>query len=196
MNSYYTLTSKQKEILEVATDLFYQNGFKETSMRDLGNAMNLKAASLYAHLTTKEEILEWAISHFVDLCENEYDNFFHLKGGSVEKIAFMIEKNIKIVRENMKYSELMKRYFDIVSPTTQQRYYKFLQDYTAMLAEILSEFMTEKYLKFDPLLTAKFFIHNMNYHYKWIPESWTDDEIIKFFKEKMFFCNTGAEIEI
>lgn len=92
MEPYYKLTGKQKEILEAATDLLYRNGFKETSMRDIGQALNIKAASLYAHLTTKEEILEWAISHFVDLCENEYEKFFNIEGNNADKISFMIEK--------------------------------------------------------------------------------------------------------
>ena len=47
------LTPRQQEILNVALDLFYKRGFADTSMRDIAEVMNVKAASLYAHIKSK-----------------------------------------------------------------------------------------------------------------------------------------------
>ena len=52
------LTPRQQEILNVALELFYKRGFADTSMRDIAEVMNVKAASLYAHIKSKEEIME------------------------------------------------------------------------------------------------------------------------------------------
>lgn len=51
------LTLKQLEILTTANTLFCQNGFVETSMRDLALCLEVKAASLYSHFKSKEDIL-------------------------------------------------------------------------------------------------------------------------------------------
>ena len=60
---------RQQEILNVALELFYKRGFADTSMRDIAEVMNVKAASLYAHIKSKEEIMEGLVMMFLtDLC--------------------------------------------------------------------------------------------------------------------------------
>ena len=53
------LKEKQIKILEVAVELFKEKGYMGSSVRDLATRLNIKAASLYAHIRSKEEILEW-----------------------------------------------------------------------------------------------------------------------------------------
>ena len=52
------LKEKQKKILDVAVELFKEKGYMGSSVRDLATKLNIKAASLYAHIRSKEEILE------------------------------------------------------------------------------------------------------------------------------------------
>jgi AcrR family transcriptional regulator len=49
--------SKKEIIREAAALLFRDKGYSATSMRDLAEAVNLKASSLYNHISSKEEIL-------------------------------------------------------------------------------------------------------------------------------------------
>ena len=50
--------SKKQIILEAAARLFRDKGYSATSMRDLAQAVDLKASSLYNHISSKEEILQ------------------------------------------------------------------------------------------------------------------------------------------
>lgn len=52
------ISPKKQEILEVAARLFRDKGYSATSMRDLAKAVDLKASSLYSHISSKEEILQ------------------------------------------------------------------------------------------------------------------------------------------
>jgi AcrR family transcriptional regulator len=50
---------KTKErIFDVAVDLFAQNGFDATSMREIAEVVGIKKASMYSHYKSKDEILE------------------------------------------------------------------------------------------------------------------------------------------
>ena len=49
---------KKQIIQEAAVRLFRDKGYSATSMRDLADAVNLKASSLYNHISSKEEILK------------------------------------------------------------------------------------------------------------------------------------------
>jgi AcrR family transcriptional regulator len=52
-----TKKTKKDIIQEAAAQLFRDKGYSATSMRDLAEAVNLKASSLYNHIASKEEIL-------------------------------------------------------------------------------------------------------------------------------------------
>ena len=53
-------TSRRREIEDVASDLFREQGYAATSVRDIARALDMQGASLYAHVTSKEDVL-WAI---------------------------------------------------------------------------------------------------------------------------------------
>ena len=50
------MLSKKQEISNCAARLFRKKGYKATSMRDIADAMDMKAASLYNHISSKEEL--------------------------------------------------------------------------------------------------------------------------------------------
>jgi len=51
---------RRTELLEAAERLFSVRGFEATSVRDIADAMEMQAGSLYTHIETKEELL-WEI---------------------------------------------------------------------------------------------------------------------------------------
>ena len=52
--------TRRREIEDVASDLFREHGYAATSVRDIARALDIQGPSLYAHVTSKEEVL-WAI---------------------------------------------------------------------------------------------------------------------------------------
>ncbi len=52
--------SRRQAIEDVASDLFRERGYAATSIRDIARALSVQGASLYAHATSKEDVL-WAI---------------------------------------------------------------------------------------------------------------------------------------
>jgi AcrR family transcriptional regulator len=53
-------TTRRREIEDVASDLFREQGYAATSVRHIARALDIQGASLYAHVTSKEDVL-WAI---------------------------------------------------------------------------------------------------------------------------------------
>jgi AcrR family transcriptional regulator len=53
-------TPRRRAIEDVASDLFRARGYAATSVRDIARALDIQGASLYAHVTSKEDVL-WAI---------------------------------------------------------------------------------------------------------------------------------------
>ena len=52
--------SRRRRIEDAASALFRERGYAATSVRDIARALDVQGASLYAHVTSKEDVL-WAI---------------------------------------------------------------------------------------------------------------------------------------
>jgi AcrR family transcriptional regulator len=52
--------TRRQAIEDVASDLFRERGYAGTSIRDIARALSVQGASLYAHVTSKEDVL-WTI---------------------------------------------------------------------------------------------------------------------------------------
>ncbi|HEX5588764.1 MAG TPA: TetR/AcrR family transcriptional regulator [Candidatus Limnocylindrales bacterium] len=52
--------SRRRAIEDVASELFRSHGYAATSVRDIARALDIQGPSLYAHVTSKEDVL-WAI---------------------------------------------------------------------------------------------------------------------------------------
>jgi TetR/AcrR family transcriptional regulator, cholesterol catabolism regulator len=52
--------TRRRAIEDVASDLFRDHGYAGTSIRDIARALSVQGASLYSHVTSKEDVL-WAI---------------------------------------------------------------------------------------------------------------------------------------
>jgi AcrR family transcriptional regulator len=53
-------TPRRREIEDVASTLFREHGYAGTSVRDIARALDIQGASLYAHVTSKQDVL-WSI---------------------------------------------------------------------------------------------------------------------------------------
>ena len=53
-------TTRRQAIEDVASALFREHGYSGTSVRDIARAVDIQGASLYAHVTSKQDVL-WSI---------------------------------------------------------------------------------------------------------------------------------------
>lgn len=52
-----SMSVNRKTVLEVACDLFADRGYRSTSMKDIAEALGVRAPSLYNHVSSKQEVL-------------------------------------------------------------------------------------------------------------------------------------------
>ena len=72
--------SRRRAIEDAASDLFREHGYAGTSIRDIARALSVQGASLYAHVTSKEEVL-WAI---VDRAASRFEAAAHAAEADAE----------------------------------------------------------------------------------------------------------------
>ncbi len=98
--------TRRQAIEDAASDLFRANGYAGTSVRDIARALSLQGASLYAHVTSKEDVL-WAI---VDRAATRFETAAdaaeaaaerEAPGDPVHAIAALVRSHAMVVTEDV-----------------------------------------------------------------------------------------------
>ena len=99
-------TTRRQAIEDVASDLFRQRGYAATSIRDIARALSVQGASLYAHVTSKEDVL-WAIvdraaSRFESAADRaEQDADMRRPGDASEAIAALVRAHVEVLTSDV-----------------------------------------------------------------------------------------------
>ena len=64
----------RESILEAAAQVFRQKGFHGASMQDIAEAVNLQKASLYHHVSSKQEILLALLDRLLNSARTHFHN--------------------------------------------------------------------------------------------------------------------------
>jgi len=94
--------SRRRAIEDVASDLFRAHGYAGTSVRDIARALSLQGASLYAHVTSKEDVLWGIVDRAARRFEAaadaaELDAELRRAGDPVEAITALIRAHVEVL---------------------------------------------------------------------------------------------------
>jgi len=92
--------TRKDEIIKTAAKLFKEKGYSAVTMRDLAKAMGIKAASLYNHINSKQDILKDII---ISLAEEFTEGMKAIKssqGTSIEKLKAIVKLHVDITSRN------------------------------------------------------------------------------------------------
>lgn len=92
--------TRKEEIIKTAAKLFKEKGYSAVTMRDLAKAVNIKAASLYNHIDSKQDILKTII---ISLAEEFTDGMETIKSSeavTIDKLRAIVALHVNITIQN------------------------------------------------------------------------------------------------
>lgn len=101
------IASIRDEIINAATDLFYEFGYQKASLRDIARKVGTTQAAIYYHFRNKEEILYTVIE------KSSNDLFLTLKSclsgnrDPLEKLKNAISEHILSIKKNRKGAKII-----------------------------------------------------------------------------------------
>lgn len=186
------LKEKQKKILDVAVELFKEKGYMGSSVRDLATRLNIKAASLYAHIRSKEEILEWicfGIAHdfFAQLQEIKNTNL-----PPKEKLNLFIDKHLSVVLENRDVTHIYSNEWKHLDGRLPE-FVEMRKNYQLEVEQLLLEiYKAENWELKSPTFTTRFILHTLNNSYFWFKRNTESSVDIKEeIRDKILFGLLG-----
>ena len=92
--------TRKEEIIKTAAKLFKEKGYSAVTMRDLAKAVNIKAASLYNHIDSKQDILKTII---ISLAEEFTEGMETIKSSeaiTIDKLRAIVALHVNITIQN------------------------------------------------------------------------------------------------
>ena len=91
---------RKTEIINVAAKLFKEKGYSAVTMRDIAQAMDIKAASLYNHIKSKQEILVLIVIEIAEEFTKVMNEIVNSEISAIKKIENVIQLHIDITLRN------------------------------------------------------------------------------------------------
>jgi len=89
------------EILDRAMAMVWQRGWTQTSIRDLEDAVEIKAPSIYRRFGSKEGLGAAVIDHYVErVVRGRVDRYLDGEGDPVENLAMFLESSVTPATDN------------------------------------------------------------------------------------------------
>lgn len=91
---------RKSEIINIAAKLFQEKGYSAVTMRDIAQAMDIKAASLYNHIKSKQEILVLIIIEIAEEFTQVMNEIVQSNQTAIAKTEKVIQLHIDITLRN------------------------------------------------------------------------------------------------
>lgn len=88
---------RRRQILDAATDLFYEFGYQKASLRDISRKVGVTQAAIYYHFPNKEEILYAIIDEFSNRLDESLRECLDREGDPIEKFRQTIKTHLSFI---------------------------------------------------------------------------------------------------
>lgn len=160
------LSDRRQEILSAAGDLFRTRGYHATSMRDLARSLNLRGSSLYAHIASKEELLE----HIVRSAAAAFLAQAARAGAEDprERLAQLIRGHLEVIVRELPNATVFFHEWRFLPPEVRREVVAQRDRYEARFREVICQGVTEGVFAVqDAKLASTFILSALNWSYQW-----------------------------
>ena len=158
----------REDILEAAAQVFREKGFHGASMNDIAEAVNLQKASLYHHVSSKQEILLELLDRALELLLERISPIANQNISSDKKLRLMICAYLQILVDNIDLASVLLFEHRSLERKQRARHIPNRDKFEALWKDVIAEGVRAKLFKCDnPALTARALLGQLNWTITW-----------------------------
>lgn len=156
------------DILEAAAQVFRQKGFHGASMANIAEAVNLQKASLYHHVSSKQEILFELLDRALELLLERISPIAAQSIPADERLRLMIREYLQILAENTDLSAVLLFEHRSLEGKQHARHVPNRDKFEALWREVLAEGVRSKRIVCENIsLATRAILGIMNWTITW-----------------------------
>lgn len=158
----------REDILEAAAQVFRQKGFHGASMSDIAEAVHLQKASLYHHVSSKQEILLELLDQALKLLNERISAIAAQELPADQKLRRMIAEYLQILDENLDLAAVLLFEHRALERRQHARHVPNRDKFEQLWRSVLEQGVREGIFGCDDIpLTARALLGLMNWTITW-----------------------------
>ncbi len=156
------------DILDAAAQVFRQKGFHGASMADIAEAVNLQKASLYHHVSSKQEILLNLLDRALDMLIEQIGAVAGQSLPADEKLRQMIRAYLKGLADNSDLSSVLLFEHRSLEPEQRLRHIPQRDRFESIWRDVLDQGVRDGLFDCpDPALIVRGLMGTLNWTLTW-----------------------------
>jgi len=127
------------DILDAAAQVFRQKGFHGASMADIAETVQLQKASLYHHVSSKQEILLALLDRALDMLFEQIDLIAKQPLPADEKLRQMVQVYLRLLAENSDLSSVLLFEHRSLEPAQHKRHIPNRDRFESLWRDVLDD---------------------------------------------------------
>ncbi|WP_462410425.1 TetR/AcrR family transcriptional regulator [Neobacillus sp. Marseille-QA0830] len=174
---------RAEKIIAEASELFFKNGYRNTSMKEIALQLNVTHPAIYYYFKSKDEILETILKNVLNRAETYLSEILILEKPAHEKFHMIIEQHTLAILDNKIemgiFFEEQKNLPESITKETVRR----INHYYKAITDVYREAMGQGYfVQIDPTVAVQLILGMCNWTYKWFsPQGTYNKEQISQF---------------
>lgn len=161
-------SSRKDQIIQVASKLFSKRGYASTSVRDIAEMMEMEAASLYNHISSKEELLHDICFQMADRFINAIDEVNDIYFNGEQKLRMAVKNHVKILTDNLDEAQVFLREWRHLNEENTSVFISLRDQYESGIQNIIQTGMDENvFQEIDKKFAALNILSSMNWIVEW-----------------------------
>ena len=163
---------KRSRTLSVAVELFYQNGYENTTLEAVAEQMGVTKPFIYAHFSSKSELLAEICARGIASSLAEMNSVLPLDLSPTEKLKLLSERFVTAVLEAQMYIAIFTREEKNLNPADLAKINVMRRDFDTKLTGLIQEGVDAgEFSVTDPHITALAIGGMVSWAYVWYREA-------------------------
>jgi AcrR family transcriptional regulator len=158
----------RKQILDAAAQIFSQKGYHAASMQDIARAVNLQKASLYHHVSSKQEILLELLDQALDLLIERLMGVMGEQVSVDEKLRNSMRTYLQTLADNRELAAVLIIEYRSLEPKLRTQHITRRDRFEHMWRVLIQTGVEEGLFDYpNPALAARALLGTMNWMITW-----------------------------
>ncbi|GAA5514255.1 HTH-type transcriptional repressor KstR2 [Deinococcus carri] len=161
--------SRREQIYDVAGRLFSERGYHATSMRDLAGELGMQGGSLYAHISSKEDLLVEIVQSAAQQFDEALFTLRELPLPADQKLREAMQRHIRVIADNMESATVFFHEWKHLSPAAYGRVTAWRDTIDTFYRDLLTQGIAEGTFRpdLDVKMAANLILSAVNWAYTW-----------------------------
>jgi AcrR family transcriptional regulator len=133
------VSTRREQIEDVASALFSHRGYRATSMRDIARELDIRGASLYAHIPSKEAVLASIVERAADRFHQAIQPIADGPGPAAERLRRMIAAHVEVVASGRERAQVFLFEWVALSQERRERVARSRDAYEDHFTRVIAE---------------------------------------------------------